>query len=391
MSLSLQLRKRFIEIAVEAVLSQPPLLRHGYVNDLLKALFEERHWLADDEMVVRDYAAGVTHRIHPDVAPYLLTRLIECYEGVFGDPELATLQRRGEWFVAGFILELEPDLSKQGWKIVDVVRQWPAIAARLLGVPEVYRFLPEQAKGMVFGHLIEPDNREGLSFPRFLGLQQAQALISAGLLSPDQRATARAEEEDAPYAALLDAGVPLERYVSRLLADLRSHSWDAQNPAAQALGNAGPRQVALLRSEMQEQLGRNVLQAAEGSSWGAQRLIERVRRAPDSWPEPFVSGLLFETLVDDEDRFRLKGGSLLEVLEVTLSHECSEEMVKELAERVRRSEPKSKLILLGWYDHEEGDYEKTIAIFEKAKGSFPRPDLVDRLITAVRDAKPVEE
>ena len=374
---------------VEAVLAKPPLLRHGYANGMLTDLFGDRHYLADDEDVVRNFAVGVAGRLHPDAGPYLTRKLIERYDGIADDPELARMQRRGEWFVAAFLSGLSADLSKPSWGIVDIIKKSPASSARLLGAPDVYALLPEQAKGMVFGHLTDPDG-DGQGVPRFLRLQQAQALAEAGVLDPEQLSAVRIEEAEAPYPALQDAGVALERYVERLLADLGSRTWGRQNPAASALGNAGPRAVSRLRADVQGRLGRNVLQAADGGSWGAERLLDRLARSPGSWPEPFVSGLLLETLVDDEDRFRLKGAKLSETLAVALPHDRAEQILGGVATRVRGSEPKSKLSFLEDPEDGKDDYERAVDSLRAAQAKLPRQELVDRLILSVRHARPTE-
>ncbi len=243
----------------------------------------------------------------------------------------------------------------------------------------------------MLGHLTNPVD-SGSPTAKLLGLRRARALAAADLLSQDELELVSARVEEASYRALQSAGVPLEIYADRLLNDLRSHNWDRQNPAAAALGNAGPNQVRALRPEEQELLGRNVLQAAQGSSFGAQGLIERIRRSPASWPGPFVLGLLLETLVDDEGRFRLKDEYLADALAVSLAHGRAEETIGRAAEIVRGSEPKGEpedyRSGRGWFNQ----YDEAIEILGHARETaLERGDLVDALIDAVRVAKPPEE
>ncbi len=380
-----------LEIAVDAVLSQPTLLRHGYADYQLAVLFGEPYWLPDDEQVVRENAAGVARRLHAVAAPRLLEGLVEGYGGIFGDPDRDVIRRRTGWFVEGFLAEARPDLSEPRWRIVDLVLRRPIAASLMLGTPETFGLLPEQARGMVLGHLTNPVD-SGSPTAKLLGLQRARALAAADLLSQDELELVGARVEEASYRALQSAGVPLEIYADRLLNDLRSHNWDRQNPAAAALGNAGPNQVRALRPEEQELLGRNVLQAAQGSSFGAQGLIERIRRSPASWPGPFVLGLLLETLVDDEGRFRLKDEYLADALAVSLAHGRAEETIGRAAEIVRGSEPKGEpedyRSGRGWFNQ----YDEAIEILGRARETaLGRGDLVDALIDAVRVAKPPEE
>lgn len=137
-----------------------------------------------------------------------------------------------------------------------------------------------------------------------------------------------------------------------------------------------------------------MLQAADGSAWGAQSLIERLRRSPGSWPETFMRGLLLETLVDDEGRFRPKVAWLPEALTVALSHDRAEQILGATMERVGNSEPKSKLLLLeDWEDGTNG-YDKAADSLKEAledpKVAPANPELVDGLISAVRRARPPE-
>jgi hypothetical protein len=230
------------------------------------------------------------------------------------------------------------------------------------------------------------------SAAKLLGLQRARALAASGLLSPEELELVGAKVEEASYRALQSAEVPLETYVDRLLDDLRSHNWDRQNPAAAALGNAGPNQVSTLQLEAQEQLGRNVLQAAQGSSFGAQSLIERIRRSPASWPGPFVLGLVLETMVDDGHLFRLKGDHLPDALAVALAHGRAEEMLGRAAEIVRRSRPKGDpedyRSGRGWFNQYDEAVEVLRRVRETASG---KEGLVDALVDAVLAAKPPEE
>jgi hypothetical protein len=143
-----------LEIVVDAVLSQPTLLRHGYADYQLVVLFDEPHWLPDDEQTVRENAASVARRLHPIAAPRLLEGLVEGYEKIFGDPERDVIRRQAGWFLGGFLAELQPDLSESRWRIVDVVLRRPVAASLMLGTPDAFDLLPDQARGMVLGQRV---------------------------------------------------------------------------------------------------------------------------------------------------------------------------------------------------------------------------------------------
>jgi len=279
-------------IAVETVLSRPPLLRHGYVASLLRSLFEDRHFLDDVPATVREYATGVAHRVHPEVLPYLLKGLTERLEQTIIDPELRVFQRRGLEFGATLLAEMRPDLSAEAWNILAIVQKYPAASSLLLSTPEVWPLLPEQCQDMVLGHLVEPVRGSQVQPPTGPGLQRARALYWAGSLTTRQQERFCSSFERAPYVILKEAGVPLQEYAKRVIMGLSSHDWYMQNPASDALRDAGANECSRVDKDIQEQLGRNILQAAEGKARSAESFIRSIIGNKEVWPSAFVEGLI---------------------------------------------------------------------------------------------------
>jgi hypothetical protein len=87
---------------------------------------------------------------------------------------------------------------------------------------------------------------------------------------------------------------------------MRSHNRIRQNQACRALSNLGPSWCAQLPEPVQEQLGRNVLQSAEGDAKDASWLLTRVSFAVDEWPQRFLYGIAVECVVHEHGKLRLK-------------------------------------------------------------------------------------
>jgi hypothetical protein len=197
--------------------------------------------------------------------------------------------------------QLKPDLSEGRWDAVGLVQRQPVAASSLLCQPEVWTLLPDQAQSMILGHLTDPVKDEsGRIIPRVVGLQQSRLLAKNSLLTQKQEEVLVAAVDAAPYQVLQQAGIPLSRiplsrYIDRFLNDLRSHTWDRQNPAAGALIDVEPEKLSGLHSGVQVELGRNVLQAADGGSFRAADLIHTISARSERYPEDFVFGLLVET------------------------------------------------------------------------------------------------
>lgn len=329
-----------LDIVVSAVLSRPPLLRHGYVVGLVTSLFESRHFLDDVPTRVRDFAVGVSRRLHPDVLPYLFERLAERVERVVDDPESGLYLRRALEFGAAVLDENNPDLSAAQWSIMQLIQRRPRGSALLFSTPKPWRTLPDQARDMVLGHLVEPVGGTTILPPTPLGLRRARALAVANVLTGRQSERVKQATDRSPYAALRELEVPLSEYAPRLIADLRSHNWYVQNPAAETLRDAGPQGCAEVETHIQEQIGRNVLQAADGTAMNAESLILSILQGGEVWPRTFVEGLVLEGLVNDDGKFRLKERYLERVLRIALAHSEVDTIFRHLSERVRASDPR---------------------------------------------------
>ncbi len=329
-----------LTIAVEAVLSKPPLLRYGYATGLMVSLFENRHFLDDVPERIRDYAVGVSRRLHPDVIPFLFQKLAERVELVMDDPESAMYLRRGLEFGAAILGEVHPVLSDEKWSIIELIQRYPRGSALLFSVPVVWPALPDQARDMVLGNLVEPAKGTAILPPTALGLRKGCALDAGALLTTRQSERLKKAVSRGPYSVLKEAEIPLSDYVLRLIEDLRSHDWYVQNPAAGTLHDAGPLQVARLDPEVQEQVGRNVLQAADGKARSAESLILSIIRDHEVWPRGFVEGLVLECLVNDGMKFRLKERHLANALRIALAHPDVREIFRRTCEAVSLSDPK---------------------------------------------------
>lgn len=369
-------------IAVEAVLGKPPLLRHGYVANLLESLFGRHHFLDDVPERIREYAIAVPHRVHPDVQPYLLERLAERLEQTVGDPELGIFRRRGLEFGTSFLVELRPDLSAEAWNALGIMQRYPAAGSLLFGIPEVWPRLPEQVQDMVLGHLVEPVEGGQIQPPTGIGLQRARVLSSAGLLTPRQQERLFNSVESAPYPILKEAGVPLEEYAHRVIRELATHNWYRQNPASDGLRDAGPHECIQVDETSQEQLGRNILQAADGSALHAESLILSIITKQEVWPRAFVEGLILETLVNDDGCFRLKGRHFGKAISIAATHPEADAIFDRLIEEVRACRPKDEWLVPR--DHDRA--MTTISNIRAQEDPMVHPYL-DRLIEALNGAK----
>ncbi|OLC61003.1 MAG: hypothetical protein AUH89_03125 [Ktedonobacter sp. 13_1_40CM_4_52_4] len=92
------------------------------------------------------------------------------------------------------------------------------------------------------------------------------------------------------------------------------------------------------KPEQQEELGRNILQAADGSSRSALAYLSAVRRDPSDLEQPFLKGLIFEAFVNERLEFRFKEERMAVILDLLTNQKDIE---AELVEAIDASTPKS--------------------------------------------------
>lgn len=366
----------------DIVLSRPPLLRQGYVANLVRSLFDDRHFLDDIPERVREYAAGVARRVHPDVLPFLFGKLAERLEPTTRDPELGLFFRRGVEFATVLLEHVGPNLSDDRWNLVQVIQRYPKACSLILSAATVWTHLPDQPKDMILGHLVEPVEGGIVQPPTSAAFGRAWELKQTGRLSARQEQRVTESIERSPYSVLRDAGVSLSGYVQKVVSDLASHNWHVQNPAAKAVRDAGIDESGQLEAGLQEELGRNILQAADGTAVGAESLMRLLRGGDSDWPRRLIEGLLLETLVNEQAQFRLKERHFANALRIALEHAEVAGIFEHAVEAVRSSLPK-----FDWTAPEE--YDQAVAKIEEVEadvGSVSRTYL-RRLKRAVLRAK----
>ena len=284
--------------SVDIVLGRPIALREGYLSQQVTRLTADLAFLSDDQEAVEDYARLVHARCAPDLRVWLVRKLLRALDGVFADPSTDELQRRNVWFLRTFLL-CDTTIFDE-WDAVDDLPDHPAVLPGLLARADLFALLSNHAKDIVVNTLIQAAGADPRHLELLWDLQEDRAL--------DERHQEQLSVtlSSMKLSRLTGGALPLRAYWERVVDRLRSHSWNPQNDAIQVLRAAGPAQVAELDAEAQEELGRNVMQAAEGTAFSAVNLLGELTSANPPWPPKFVEGAVLEPFVASNGELRLK-------------------------------------------------------------------------------------
>lgn len=333
-----------IRIAIEGVLSRKPFFRHGYVTDRLAILFQNPHFLDDNPSKIEAYGRDLADRVDPTLWKYFLEKLVSGLESIVDDPELDMIVRRCLSIAKAFICHVDADLSAEQWQAISFLERWPKAAGLIFRDPRVWGRLGEQAQDMTLSLQLFPARGQGTAAePNTESLEIFVSALEKSALTEGQAENVKSAVGQAGLQLLANSSVSMVHWADRIVKDLESHNWYVQNPAVSALTTVGAGRVHReCNDEMQEALGRNISQAADGNARFASSFLLSLGANQALWPDSFIKGILFEFFVNEEQEIRFKTRMMKTVILGVLRHsqEKGEALIRELSMLLRESEPK---------------------------------------------------
>jgi hypothetical protein len=294
-----------LDTAVHTVLSRPAQHRKEWAAALVDRAATDRTFFPRDPDALRTYAGQIDALLTEEARRHLVLAAVKELDDLTDDPARSDLAGKVAT-LAGAILAAHPELIG----VLDLAGRlaWRERGAALVCLrPEVFARLGGPLPGAALASVLEPPAAASPDWqPDVRFLIAVQELHEAHPLPPvwaeqlDKHLTAL------PLNELAGLDFPAGPLASRMIDEMRSHNWTRQNQACRALANLGPAWCAKLAEPVQEQLGRNVLQSAEGDAKDASWLLTRIGFAADDWPSRFLYGIAVECVVNDHGRLRLK-------------------------------------------------------------------------------------
>lgn len=315
-------------VVVSEVLGKPTLLKHGFVQSLIDKLFSDVNYLEHSEASVRSFAREMSARIAPVVYAYLLEKYVEKLELSYDDVSLEVLLERGIWFLNEFLLSIGCDFySAEQWH--NFIVNYPLTTQHIiLSSGSLFEAVGERAKDYIISYTIR------YASDRPSRLKRIEKFMEDGLLSDEQKRKLQNLDIETIKAANLKLGT----CYATIIAALESHNWYKQNPAIKLIATKSKSEITALSPEQQEELGRNILQVADGGSTSASYYMSAIRSDPSGLEYPFFKGLIFEAFVNEKLEFRFKEECMPVVLDLLANQKAIE---TELVEAIDTAKPKS--------------------------------------------------
>lgn len=313
---------------VTEVLSRPTLYKKKYIDTLIERLTGNIDFLESSQESVREYAREISVRIDPTGYKHLANKYSSKLEQMYSDPSLAPLIRRGNWFLSEFLKSVGTDFStKAQWH--EFVLGCPRLSQLifLLNI-ELYDAIGRRANDSLISFALR------YASARPSGIKRLEPLWETDRLNITQKQAYEALD----FSIVQAADLKITTAYNVIIEELKSYTWPRQNPAIKLLTSHDRVQLSELDAVKQENLGRNILQAADGSSGSAISYLTKLSTDHSNYPRPFIKGVLFEGFANESNEFRLKNEGIKAILPLFVDYA---DLLTELIEDLNGALPKS--------------------------------------------------
>lgn len=320
---------------VECVLSRPVKLRHGFGTQLLKSLLEDKSYLDDQYRAVKSFVDDILPKIDESIYAWLLATYWSKVEDIADDSSLAVFVRRGRWFSQAFLESVGVTIFTEGeWH--DKVSEYPKTLVRVFKKPLLFAEIGTRAQDCLVGIALH----EAAVRPSIL--RNLERLSQAGVLSARQDNRFQEHVKAMKASEIRSARLSTTICYGRLIDALKSYDWYIQNPAVDLVVANGAGDIADLEKGKQVELGRNILQAAQGSAGSARKFLREIAQEPNTWPVDFLRGVVLECFTNEKNEVRLKAEHLGTVLDAlgAVPLKVRSEILQEVVASIKEGRPK---------------------------------------------------
>ena len=346
------------QVVVASVLSKPVTLRHGFGKTLLKNLLEEPSFLDDQQTVVKAFAKDILPRLDESIHGWLLDNYLKELEKIAGDSSMSVFFRRGMWFSGKVLMIVGVDVfTHDDWHERTI--KFPKILMHVCSSADIFGEIGERAQDSLVGFiLVESGSHASI-------LRHLERLNNNGALTIRQKERFVEHVSKLDIASIHSSCLSTQTCYGRLIDAMKSSNWYAQNPAVDLIISNGPDQTAILDEERQVNLGRNILQCAQGGARSASRFLEELSKDGLSWPFNVVRGITLESFTNESNEIRFKIIHLDRVITALgqLKNEQQVQLISEIVASVNEGSLKS------WVDQD--DFETAIQLLNNYPWAKP--------------------
>lgn len=294
--------EHIISSVIEIVLSQPILLKKGSLSSILNKFTAEESLLNDDAKEISDYVSDLKERADPLCIVYIWEKLFKVFDAFPVESIGSKLYNRCNIAlqtlirIVGFSTLFENDESLKNF-IIEHKRS----AAWIICPIDIYSNMQDDVKAVFFRVSKETNQNNILSYyydNNVLNDQQKHDL--------KEYVQTISINDKCYYSAALT--------IDFVIGQLKIYDWYKQNDAFRIINTAKfCKTLSECSVEQSVILGRNILQAADGSANEAVAFIRNFTANYSKYGINVARGLIFECFFNEQNQLRQKNHCFLDI------------------------------------------------------------------------------
>lgn len=311
---------------------------------ILYNLLKDQSYLKDNKDYLQKFVEKILPKLnkdhHNDFLEYYWIELEEIHRNTIKSKYFRIIFRRGIWFSQTLLLKDMSMISDISWK--DKINKYENIISEICGIPGIFEEICEETQNKVIDTLTNDKHRllnndnEGVH----AGLKE---LYSSGILLESQKETVDKYFKEQKQSQNPDKLAPNQELFNDLIDNLKEHYYPTQKKAIIRILHLDLSEIDKFTESQKIELGRNILQTAEGGCWAASDLIEEIAKNANEWPIDLIHGIAIECFTNESSYIRFKIRELDNVLMILdkLKNTNQNEIVKNITTTIKNGQRKN--------------------------------------------------
>ena len=362
----------YLNFAVKNILSRPSTHSYLYYKNLI-----ENHLLKDpiflapfEENKIKQNLFELIKTMNANYFNPILELLFKLVTDLFDNFDINKINCRdiGLIFIKELLLY---DNFIDNVDCNNLLNNYRKVSCNIFSEREIWSKLNPNLQFRTFEYSFDFNNN---IFSKVEFLNKFSDLDESNLLCPELKTKFNDFIDECDTEIILNSKLSTEICYNKLIKGFSSHNWFIQNSVAKSLRNFN---LTLLEESQLENLGRNLLQSADGRSWDCERLLTyyQFENINTILPKCFVQGLVFECFVNEKREFRFKFKEFNKVFKILDAHYNQHEILENLINLINKSKFKN---IYQFYE-----YENNLNRINEFERKNINSNQIDKLISSI--------
>ena len=329
----------YLYFAVQYVLKRPPYYSFLYAKSLIEnhLVADPFYWGGKNNIQIQNYANNFFRRLDKNSYKPVLKLLFVSLENLFVDINENNLGCINNCLIYLNELMTMDEISLTEEDVNDYLDKYRHTACHIFTYGDNWISLDSRSKSRIFNYA--SDFESGIfSESEFVNI--FYPLYESDLLEENFSSKFSDILDEISLDSLIYCNVNSKIYFRKIIEYFKRHTFGYQNSAMRALYRIDLNQFDDVQLE---EIGRNILQSAEGNAWDCMDLIDNFydEKNVKFHNINIVQGILNEVFVNENNYFRYKIGSVRRVLLMVHQYSNHDDILNNLLSDIELSKPKN--------------------------------------------------